>query len=91
MGRVVNDGTPGAPAYCYKLVVYEGRKSHKFKLCCKSGVDLPENQALKERWGIQWRGDIFVLRIGQRRPNRPVDMRGRDMARVNYAVRRSVC
>lgn len=91
MGRVFNDDAPGAPIYRYKLIVYEGRKSHEFELSCKSGADLPENQALREVWGIQWRGDIFVLRIGRRRPDRPVDMRGKDMARVNYAVRKSVC
>jgi hypothetical protein len=91
MGRVFNDDAPGAPIHRYKLIVYEGRKSHEFELSCKSGGDLPENRALREMWGIQWRGDIFVLRIGRRRPDRPVDMRGKDMVRVNYAVQRSVC
>jgi hypothetical protein len=93
MGRVFNDDTPGAPIHRYKLIVYEGKKSHEFELSCKSGgcgADLLENQALREMWGIQWRGDIFVLRIGRRRPDRPVDMCGKDMARVNYAVQRSV-
>ena len=90
MGRVFKDNAPGATIYYYRLVIHEGRKSHEFELSCKSGEDLPENQSVKEMWGIRWQGDIFVLRVGQKRLDQPVDMRGKDMARVNYAVRRYV-
>lgn len=90
MGRVFKDNSPAAPIHRYRIIVHEGNKSHEFELSCKSGDSLPENQSLKEMWGIQWRGDIFVLRIGQKRPDRPVDMHGRDKARVNYAVRKLV-
>lgn len=90
MGRVFKDNSPAAPIHRYRIIIHEGNKSHEFELSCKSGDSLPENQSLKEMWGIQWRGDIFVLRIGQKRPDRPVDMHGRDKARVNYAVRKLV-
>ena len=39
-------------------------------------------------WGVDWRGDNFVLRVGKINPLRPVDMWGQDKARVNYTVRK---
>ena len=90
MGRAFKDGVPGAPVHRYRLIVNEGRKSHEFEFSCKRGNDLPENKSVNEMWGIKWRGDIFVLRVGQKRPDRPVDMRGKDKARVDFAVRKLV-
>jgi hypothetical protein len=38
--------------------------------------------------GVRWKGDLVVMRIGKRDPLRPVDMRGKDVVRVNYAVKK---
>ena len=82
------DHASKAVIYRFTVVVVEGRKLHEFQLFCKNGTGLPQNKAVKTMWGINWRGDIFVLRVGQSNPQRPVDMRGRDKDRVNYVVRK---
>ena len=82
------DNSPKATIHQFTIIIHEGRRSHRFQLSCKSGRDLPWNTAVKEMWGVDWRGDNFVLRVGKINPLRPVDMWGQDKARVNYAVRK---
>ena len=38
--------------------------------------------------GGNWKGDLVVMRIGKLDLMRPVDMRGKDAGRVNYAVKK---
>jgi len=78
-----------AAVHHFEVVVIEGRQRHPFQISCKSPIFLRRNKAIAKIGGL-WRGDIVVLRIGKRDPKWPVDMRGKDAQRVNYAVRKCV-
>ncbi len=82
-----NDHAPRAIIYHFNVIVQEGRTYHPFQISCKVGDGLQINKTLL-KMEARWRGDLVVLRIGKRNPLCPVDMRGKDAARVNYAVKK---
>ena len=86
-GGAFKDRAKRARIYQFTIIIHEGRISHTFQVSCKRGDHLTINKTLRKMGGL-WRGDIFVMRIGKRDPKRPVDMRGKDAGRVDYAVKK---
>jgi len=59
-GCVFVDNSSRTTIHQFTIITHESQSSHKSQLSWKSGMDLPWNIAVKEMWGINWRG-IFLF------------------------------
>ncbi|KAF8877571.1 hypothetical protein CPB84DRAFT_1852618 [Gymnopilus junonius] len=86
--QIFKDRVVNAKIYNFTIYLWEGCKSHPFQISCKKPVIGLERNAVLRKLGVQWRGNLYVLRIGKRNPLYPVDMRGKDAKWVSHAVKK---